>query len=65
MMVITAELWQANIIALISAFVAIKVLRPIAVYFGLVDIPQGRKQHVGRVPLVGGLSAYVAVAQAF
>ena len=61
MMVITAELWQANIIALISAFVAIKVLRPIAVYFGLVDIPQGRKQHVGRVPLVGGLSVYIGV----
>ena len=61
MMVITAELWQANISALISAFVVIKVLRPIAVYFGLVDIPQGRKQHVGHVPLVGGLSVYIGV----
>jgi len=31
-MIITAELWQANLIALVSAFVAIKVLRPIAIY---------------------------------
>ena len=55
-MAITAELWQANLIALVSAFLAIKVLRPIAIYFNLVDIPAGRKQHVGHIPLIGGLS---------
>jgi len=60
-MAITAELWQANLIALISAFVAIKVLRPIAIYFGLVDVPKGRKQHVGHIPLIGGLSVYIGV----
>jgi UDP-GlcNAc:undecaprenyl-phosphate GlcNAc-1-phosphate transferase len=60
-MLITAELWQANLIALVSAFLAIKVLRPIAVYFNLVDIPAGRKQHVGHIPLIGGLSIYVGV----
>ena len=49
-MAITAELWQANLIALVSAFLAIKVLRPIAIYFNLVDIPAGRKQHVGHIP---------------
>ena len=60
-MAITAELWQANLIALVSAFLAIKVLRPIAIYFNLVDIPAGRKQHVGHIPLIGGLSIYVGV----
>jgi UDP-GlcNAc:undecaprenyl-phosphate GlcNAc-1-phosphate transferase len=60
-MSITAELWQANLIALVSAFLAIKVLRPIAIYFNLVDIPTGRKQHVGHIPLIGGLSIYVGV----
>ena len=61
MMAITSELWQANLIALVSAFVAIKVLRPIAIYFNLVDIPTDRKQHVGHIPLIGGLSIYVGV----
>jgi len=60
-MAITAELWQANLIALVSAFLAIKVLRPIAIYFKLVDIPAGRKQHVGHIPLIGGLSIYVGI----
>ena len=60
-MAITAELWQANLIALVSAFLAIKVLRPIAIYFNLVDIPSGRKQHVGHIPLIGGLSVYVGI----
>jgi UDP-GlcNAc:undecaprenyl-phosphate GlcNAc-1-phosphate transferase len=60
-MAITAELWQANLIALVSAFLAIKVLRPIAIYFNLVDVPTQRKQHVGHIPLIGGLSIYVGV----
>lgn len=60
-MSITTELWQANLIALISAFVAIKVLRPIAIYFNLVDVPNHRKQHNGHIPLIGGLSIYVGV----
>jgi|GEM_PF-3732996 hypothetical protein len=49
-MAITSELWQANLIALVSAYLAIKVLRPIAVYFNLIDIPVGRKKHVGHKP---------------
>ena len=51
-MAFTTELWQANLIALVSAFVAIKLLRPVAVYFGLVDVPSGRKQHEGHIPLI-------------
>jgi undecaprenyl-phosphate alpha-N-acetylglucosaminyl 1-phosphatetransferase len=60
-MAFKTELWQANLIALVSAFVAIKLLRPVAVYFGLVDVPSGRKQHEGQIPLIGGLSVYIGV----
>ena len=31
-------------------------LRPIAKIIGLIDQPGGRKDHVGEVPLIGGLS---------
>jgi UDP-GlcNAc:undecaprenyl-phosphate GlcNAc-1-phosphate transferase len=60
-MLVTAEVWQANLIALVSAFLAIRVLRPIAIYFNLVDVPCQRKQHEGHIPLIGGLSIYVGV----
>lgn len=60
-MPVTAELWQANLLALLTAFIAIKVLRPIAIYFQLVDVPSDRKQHDGQIPLIGGLSIYVGV----
>ncbi len=36
-------------------------LRPLAVRIGLVDTPCKRKQHVGHIPLVGGLAIYAAV----
>ena len=52
------EFWQASLIAMISVFCAIKILRPIALDINLVDIPDNRKQHDGSVPLVGGLSIY-------
>lgn len=60
-MPMSAELWQANLLALFTAFIAIKVLRPIAIYFHLVDVPNARKQHDGQIPLIGGLSIYMGV----
>ena len=57
-MSITAELWQANFIAMAVTFFAIKLLRPIAMYSHLVDVPDDRKRHVGDIPLIGGLSIY-------
>lgn len=52
------EFWQASLIAMISVFFAIKILRPIAVGINLLDTPDDRKQHDGSVPLIGGLSIY-------
>lgn len=41
---------------------AIFILIPIANRIGLVDKPQGRKQHVGAIPLIGGISIFSGVA---
>ena len=41
---------------------AIFILIPVANRIGLVDKPQGRKQHVGAIPLIGGISIFIGVA---
>lgn len=53
----------------LSVFVAfgltvffIWVLRPLAIRLGLVDQPNHRKQHLGSVPLVGGIAMYLGFA---
>ena len=40
---------------------SIKVLRPIAIKFNLVDIPSHRKQHQGQIPLIGGLTIFAGL----
>ncbi|TLU67689.1 UDP-N-acetylglucosamine--undecaprenyl-phosphate N-acetylglucosaminephosphotransferase [Thalassotalea litorea] len=45
----------------VFAFAAIKVLNPLAQDIGLVDRPSARKLHQGNIPLIGGLSVFVAV----
>ena len=49
------------IIAFISSFSAIVILRPFAVKIGLVDKPCARKAHVGHIPLIGGVSVYIGL----
>lgn len=46
------------------SFVAIKIMKPIAVKAGLVDLPNERKLHVGAIPLIGGISIFVGVLMA-
>ena len=41
---------------------AIFILIPVANKIGLVDNPHGRKQHVGSIPLIGGISVLSGVA---
>lgn len=45
-------------IALLVSTVLVWVLRPLAMRIGLVDSPGERKQHVGHVPLVGGIAMF-------
>lgn len=51
---------------LITAFVitvlCVQLLLPLAPRLGLLDIPKGRKQHRGQVPLIGGLSVFSGVS---
>lgn len=47
-----------------TAIAAIALLYPLSVRIGLVDIPRGRKQHQGAVPLIGGIATYCGLALA-
>ncbi|MBL4803506.1 MAG: undecaprenyl/decaprenyl-phosphate alpha-N-acetylglucosaminyl 1-phosphate transferase, partial [Alphaproteobacteria bacterium] len=41
--------------AFLAVGVSLPLLRKVAPKFGLVDVPGGRKDHVGKVPLIGGI----------
>jgi UDP-GlcNAc:undecaprenyl-phosphate GlcNAc-1-phosphate transferase len=47
--------------AFLATIVLIVALRPVAKSIDLLDTPSSRKQHVGAIPLVGGLAVYSAV----
>lgn len=51
----------AALCAFCVSFVVIRMLKPIAIRAGLVDLPNIRKHHKGEVPLVGGLAIYIGV----
>ncbi len=42
-------------------FGSILLLRPVASNWGLVDSPNNRKQHIGEIPLIGGIAVYLSV----
>jgi len=46
------------------AFIAIKFFKPVAIEVGLVDKPSERKLHAGHIPLIGGISIFMAVLMA-
>ena len=54
----------AILTAFICAFITIKLFKPIAIDVGLVDKPNARKHHQWQVPLIGGISIFVAVLAA-
>jgi UDP-GlcNAc:undecaprenyl-phosphate/decaprenyl-phosphate GlcNAc-1-phosphate transferase len=43
------------------SFIAVLALKPFAVKFGLLDLPNERKCHEGAVPLIGGIAIYLSV----
>lgn len=47
--------------AYLATALALTTLRPVAVRVGLVDIPGGRKTHIGATPLVGGLGIFAGL----
>ncbi len=56
-----ARLVAAASVALTVTLVAIFSLRPLAPRVGLVDRPDARKRHRGRVPLIGGLCFFMGL----
>lgn len=52
----TLELFLIFVVPFVVTVTAIVALRPLAPVVGLVDRPGGRKQHLGNVPLTGGLA---------
>jgi UDP-GlcNAc:undecaprenyl-phosphate GlcNAc-1-phosphate transferase len=48
-------------ISFIAVFGFVLVLRPIANNVGLLDKPGPRKQHLGNIPLIGGLAIYASI----
>lgn len=53
-------IWTA-VIACIVTMLFLKSMAPVARKIGLVDLPGGRKQHQGQVPLIGGLAISIGL----
>ena len=49
------------LIALTTTFLAISLLRNLAIRIDLVDYPNNRKPHTGSVPLIGGIAMYIGL----
>lgn len=49
------------ITSFVCAYIAIKLCKPLAINVGLVDKPNERKKHKGHIPLIGGISIFIAV----
>ena len=47
------------LLAILLTSIAIPLLRRPATALGLADVPSGRKQHQGIVPLTGGLGMFI------
>ncbi|NOU51797.1 UDP-N-acetylglucosamine--undecaprenyl-phosphate N-acetylglucosaminephosphotransferase [Pseudoalteromonas sp. JBTF-M23] len=50
-----------NLSVFLAAFVSLFLFRKLAKVINLVDTPNERKHHVGKIPLVGGLSIFIIV----
>jgi len=49
------------LIASITTFAVISLIRPFAIRIKLVDKPSSRKLHTGSIPLIGGIAMYIGV----
>lgn len=55
------QLLISVVIALFATVVCIALLRPLALRLNFVDVPGGRKSHLGHVPLIGGIGMFVGL----
>ena len=54
----TVSLPQGYLVAFVATVTLLFLFRPLAVRIGLVDVPDTRKQHDGRIPLIGGIAMF-------
>ena len=52
---------ESGFIAAAGTSLAIAALRPLAARLNLIDLPTQRKQHIGAIPLIGGISIFFGV----
>ncbi|WIO75377.1 MraY family glycosyltransferase [Porticoccaceae bacterium LTM1] len=53
--------WLPVTFICVVSYLTTSLLVPLAHKVRLLDIPQGRKDHAGNIPLVGGISIYISV----
>lgn len=53
--------FESAVFAVLGTTLAMLILRPLAVRVGLVDLPDQRKQHIGAIPLIGGIAVFIGV----
>jgi UDP-GlcNAc:undecaprenyl-phosphate/decaprenyl-phosphate GlcNAc-1-phosphate transferase len=53
--------FSSLLIASITSYIAIVILRPFAISINLLDIPNNRKPHDGKVPLIGGIAIFIGI----
>ena len=54
-------MFEAFVSAFLLAVIFIRLLMPMAIHAGLVDVPTVRKRHAGQIPMVGGLAVYATL----
>lgn len=52
----------AILLSLIITTLSIFIIKPVAIHARLLDSPNGRKQHVGDIPLIGGIAIFTGIA---
>jgi len=50
------------VIGMITTIALMLALRPLAVSYGFIDSPGGRKSHIGDVPVIGGVAMFIGMA---
>lgn len=55
-------MWLSFVLTFLSSFLALIIMRPLAVKIGLVDKPNYRKRHQGLIPLIGGIALFISNA---
>ena len=45
----------------LTSLISLIIIRPFAIKFNLVDYPTERKNHVGNIPLIGGICIFLGL----